>query len=72
MWTPVDFLDLGSRTAVEKTLQRLVSAKHLRRIDRGFYDVPHVNVLTKKLNAPDYRQVLDAVELTHSDPDVKS
>lgn len=61
VWTPVDFLDLGPRTAVDKTLQRLVRAQQLRRIDRGFFDVPHVNALTKKLNAPDYRQVLDAV-----------
>ncbi len=26
VWTPVDFLDLGSRDAVDKTLQRLALA----------------------------------------------
>ena len=26
VWTPVDFLDLGSREAVDKTLQRLTLA----------------------------------------------
>ena len=35
VWTPTDFLDLGSRDAVDKTLQRLVAADELRRIDRG-------------------------------------
>jgi hypothetical protein len=61
VWTPVDFLDLGSRDAVDKALQRLASAGQLRRIDRGLYDVPRVNALTKQTAAPDYRQVLDAV-----------
>ena len=38
VWTPVDFLDLSSRDAVDKTLQRLAQAGQLRRIDRGLYD----------------------------------
>lgn len=37
IWTPVDFLDLGSRDAVDKTLQRLALAAHIRRLDRGLY-----------------------------------
>jgi hypothetical protein len=61
VWTPVDFLDLGLRDAVDKALQRLARAGRLRRIDRGLYDVPRVNTLTKQPSAPDYRQVLDAV-----------
>ena len=40
VWTPVDFLDLGSRVNVDKVLQRLVAAGTLRRIDRGLYDTP--------------------------------
>ena len=40
VWTPSDFADLGSRAAVDKTLQRLVAAGELRRIDRGLYDRP--------------------------------
>ena len=36
VWTPVDFLDLGGRAAVDKVLQRLVAAGQLRRIDRGY------------------------------------
>ena len=34
-WTPLDFLDLGSRDAVDKALQRLVHSGHLRRLDRA-------------------------------------
>lgn len=35
VWTPLDFLDLGSRDAVDKALQRLVHRGHLRRLDRA-------------------------------------
>ncbi len=61
VWTPVDFLDLGSRAAVDKGLQRLTGARQLRRIDRGLYDVPRQSALTKKVTTPDYRQVLSAI-----------
>lgn len=61
VWTPVDFLDLGSRDAVDKTLQRMVAGNDLRRIDRGLYDQPRVNSLTGQPAAPDYRSVIDAV-----------
>lgn len=47
VWTPVDFLDLGSHDAVDKALQRLVRGGQLRRIDRGLYDIPKRNSLTK-------------------------
>ena len=33
----------------------------LRRIDRGFYDQPSINSLTKEKSAPDPRQVVEAV-----------
>lgn len=61
VWTPADFLDLGGRDAVDKTLQRLVAAGGLRRIDRGLYDRPIFNTLTRKLGSPDPRGVIDAV-----------
>ena len=57
----MDFLDLGSRDAVDKVLQRLVQAGQLRRIDRGLYDTPRINNLTKRPVATDYRQLLDAL-----------
>jgi hypothetical protein len=50
-----------SRDAVDTTLQRLVGGGQLRRIDRGLYDVPRTNALTRQPSAPDYRHVLDAV-----------
>ncbi len=61
IWTPSDFVDLASRDAVDKTLQRLAKAEVLRRIDRGLYDQPGYNTLTQKTNPPDPRSVIDAV-----------
>jgi hypothetical protein len=61
VWTPVDFLDLGSRDAIDKTLQRLSLSGVIRRIDRGLYDRPQSNRLTGKPTVPDYRAVIDAI-----------
>lgn len=61
IWTPADFLDLGSRDTVDKTLQRLAHSGRIRRIERGLYDKPHINPLTRKTTIPDYRQVIDAI-----------
>ena len=40
VFTPTDFLDLGSRHAVDKALSRMAAAGTIRRISRGLYDVP--------------------------------
>ena len=61
VWTPSDFVDLASRDAVDKTLQRLTKVETLRRINRGLYDQPGFNMLTQKPNPPDLRSVIDAV-----------
>lgn len=61
VWVPTDFSHLGSRDAVDKALQRLVAAGQLRRIDRGLYDRPKINSLTRKPATPDYRAVVDAI-----------
>ncbi len=61
VWTPVDFLDLGPRAAVDKTLQRLVRTKALTRVDRGLYHLPRVNALTSKPSVPDHSAIIDAV-----------
>ena len=61
VWTPVDFLDLGSRESVDKALQRLTLATHIRRLDRGLYDQPRRNQLTGQMTVPDYRRVIQAV-----------
>ena len=59
--TPVDFLDLGPRAAIDKVLQRLVEAKTLARLDRGLYYLPRVNSLTGRPAVPDHNAVIDAV-----------
>jgi hypothetical protein len=61
VWTPVDFLDFGSRASVDKALQRMVRSGKLRRIDRGLYDQPRLNTLTGNPTVPDHRAVIDAV-----------
>ncbi len=61
VWTPVDFLDLGPRGAIDKVLQRLAITGKIRRIDRGLYDVPRFNKLTGRPTSPDTRAVIDAV-----------
>ncbi len=61
VWTPVDFLDLGARAAVDKALQRLAADGDIRRLDRGLYDRPKLNSLTKKPSDPHTRAIIDAV-----------
>lgn len=61
VWMPIDFYDLGNRSIIDKTLQRLVHNLELRRICRGFYDQPKMNVLTGQTDAPDYHAIIDAV-----------
>ncbi len=61
VWVPTDFAQLGSRDAIDKTLQRMVQSGMLRRIDRGLYDRPKFNSLTKGPTSPDYRAVVEAV-----------
>ena len=61
VWTPSDFAPLGSRDVIDKTLQRMVTKATLRRIDRGLYDLPAANRLTRKATTTDYRAVIDAM-----------
>ena len=61
VWTPVDFIDLGTRDAVDQALHRLTHAGDIRRIARGLYDKPGLNALTAKATNPDPRAVVDAL-----------
>jgi hypothetical protein len=61
VWTPIDFLDLGPRAAVDKTLQRLVRSGDVSRIDRGLYFRPRNSALTGKPTHPDQKVVIDAI-----------
>jgi hypothetical protein len=60
-WTPQDFLDLGSREAVDQALHRLNRGGDIRRIARGLYDKPQANSLTGQPTHPDPRAVVDAL-----------
>lgn len=60
-WTPVDFLDLGARDAVDQALHRLTRGKQIRRFARGLYDKPKTNSLTGKSTNPDSYAVIDAL-----------
>ena len=46
--TPKDFLDFGSREAVDQALSRLVKAGQLRRVGRGLYDMPRMSDVLKR------------------------
>lgn len=61
VWTPQDFLDLGSRDAVDQALHRLTRTGNIRRIARGLYDRPAANKLTGKPSNPNPRSVVDAL-----------
>ena len=61
VWTPIDFLDSGTRTSVDKALQRMVSAGELSRLDRGLYYLPHPDHKIGTGALPTAAAVLDAV-----------
>lgn len=42
---PADFLDLGTRDAVDQALSRLVNKEKLMRVDRGIYAYPEISEL---------------------------
>ena len=48
--TPRDFLDLGSRAAIDQTLTRLCRDGHLRRVGRGLYALPRRHPLFGELS----------------------
>lgn len=47
--TPKDFLDLGSRAAVDQALSRLERSGGLRRVGRGLYDLPRMSRTLNRL-----------------------
>ena len=50
LFSPRDFLDLGSRAAVDKALSRLAQTGGIRRIGRGLYDLPREHPLLGRLS----------------------
>ncbi|MGY3581371.1 hypothetical protein ACVIGB_000560 [Bradyrhizobium sp. USDA 4341] len=59
VWTPRDFVDLGTRTAVDVALHRMTGNDMVRRISRGLYDIPRYE--RDVLIAPDLASILEAV-----------
>lgn len=60
VWIPADFLDLGSRAAVDQALSRNCRSGVLRRAGRGLYHVPVVDPLFGVLG-PDTVPFHDAI-----------
>ena len=60
VFTPKDFLDLGSRAAVDQTLSRLAKDGTIRRIGWGLYDYPRISKRLGQLS-PSPDAVIQAV-----------
>ncbi len=52
-FTPKDFLDLGSRTAIWQALSRLEKKSVIRKLMRGVYDYPEKNAFLEGYASPD-------------------
>ncbi|MCY4541304.1 MAG: DUF6088 family protein [Rhodobacteraceae bacterium] len=59
--TARDFLDLGSRAAVDQALSRLAKAGDLRRVGRGLYDLPRSSAVLNRAAPVDVDKVLAAL-----------
>jgi hypothetical protein len=54
VFSPADFLDLGTRAAVDQALSRLARSGSIRRLARGIYDYPRIHHALGKLSpSPD-------------------
>jgi hypothetical protein len=60
VFTPNDFLDLGSRAAVDKALSRFAAGGTIRRLARGLYEYPREHPEIGKLS-PDIQRVAQAL-----------
>ena len=61
VYTPKDFLDLGSRGAVDQALFRLVNAGRLRRVGHGLYDRPRISDVLKRPAPVDLKAAVGAL-----------
>lgn len=60
VFVPTDFLDLGSREAVDVVLHRLVRKGTIRRLARGIYDFPEEHPVLGKLQ-PSPEKIAEAL-----------
>lgn len=59
--TPKDFLDLGSRAAIDQALSRLTKNGDLRRLGRGLYDLPRTSGVLKRPAPVDIEKAVAAI-----------
>ena len=61
VFTPKDFLRLGTRAAVDQVLSRLVKGDVLRRVGRGLYDFPRTSAILKRHAPPNVDAAVEAI-----------
>jgi hypothetical protein len=61
VFTPKDFLDIGSREAVDQALSRLAKAETVQRLGRGLYCYPKINKRLGIAIPPDVDEIADAL-----------
>ena len=61
VFTPKDFLDIGSRDAVDQALSRLAKAAAVQRLGRGLYAFPKINKRLGIAIPPDVDEIADAL-----------
>ncbi len=66
VFTPKDFLDMGSRAAVDQVLSRLVKQGKIRRLDFGLYDFPKQHATLGTLS-PDTDSIAQALAKKYGD-----
>lgn len=71
MFSSSEFLDLGSRKAVDIALLRLTKAGTIRRLTRGLYYFPKTSPLLGELH-PTVEAVAKAIEARDHEPSFKA
>ena len=61
VFTPKDFLDLGSRDAADQSLSRLVKSGAIQRLGRGLYHYPRVNRRLGIPLGPNFDEIAEAL-----------
>lgn len=61
VFTPKDFLDVGSRDGVDQALSRLVKDGSIQRLGRGLYYYPRTNPRLRIPVSPDTDEIADAI-----------
>jgi hypothetical protein len=64
-FSQIDFATLGSRSAIDIALHRLVDKGTIRRVIRGIYDYPKYSDLLQKYLSPDIDKVGQAIARKH-------